>query len=434
MDSVLDTTASTGTLRKAKPNNRPTGFLAQTKQPLRTTKAAGKFLWLDAKKRLDDVDKWDDQDGFDWQDQATTEAERLPKSQRQSMPRVTAYNIAESFNIIGVRKHLSDWHNVKWKVYDECSWTRYDRASRQALHDVHDGNTTSRGAALIFQDFNKDDSRVLDEGMEEGMEDVDAIEYENENPMLGFSSRPPPAKHPSQGDIFVFDFGVVVFWNFSEADEERILETMERFSHKLLPEKQVQVEDLHFQYDPDILSGEPSRIYNDLITLRSPHHLVKLPLSHGLAQSVKLARFESLMEDTIDETKTIPLQMAQSGTVHLHRKEVLQVIGRLFQLRMDVNLVSNVLDNPEILWDRPELEPLYDAMQQYLEIRSRSSLLNTRAAVVGDLMELLNDHLSAHKMSNITIVIIGLICVACVVALIEIWVKAKKAHGRKMFM
>jgi uncharacterized Rmd1/YagE family protein len=37
-----------------------------------------------------------------------------------------------------------------------------------------------------------------------------------------------------------------------------------------------------------------------MITIKSTNPMVKLSISHGLAQSVKLSLFENVMEETID--------------------------------------------------------------------------------------------------------------------------------------
>jgi uncharacterized Rmd1/YagE family protein len=56
----------------------------------------------------------------------------------------------------------------------------------------------------------------------------------------------------------------------------------------------------------------------------------------------------------------------------------MKIIGSLFELRMDVNLVSNVLDTPELFWSEPELLVPYKAIRGYFEISQRASLLNKR--------------------------------------------------------
>ena len=60
--------------------------------------------------------------------------------------------------------------------------------------------------------------------------------------------------------------------------------------------------------------------------------------------------------------------------------------GRLFTLRRDVNLVSNVLDIPELFWDEASLKALYDAVREYMEIGPRVQVLNEKIAVAEDLV------------------------------------------------
>jgi len=60
--------------------------------------------------------------------------------------------------------------------------------------------------------------------------------------------------------------------------------------------------------------------------------------------------------------------------------------GRMFTLRMDVNLIGGILDTPELFWSEASLYPLYEAIREYLEIGPRVQVLNDRLAVVGDLV------------------------------------------------
>lgn len=67
---------------------------------------------------------------------------------------------------------------------------------------------------------------------------------------------------------------------------------------------------------------------------------------------------------------SIPIRLASTGSLHLSRKDALKLTGRLFKLRRDVNLVSNVLDIPDLFWEEGQanLRALYDAVRDYMEI------------------------------------------------------------------
>ena len=41
--------------------------------------------------------------------------------------------------------------------------------------------------------------------------------------------------------------------------------------------------------------------------------MLKLSISHGLAQSVKISLFEELVDNTIEDTQEIPQQIAHTG-------------------------------------------------------------------------------------------------------------------------
>jgi len=78
--------------------------------------------------------------------------------------------------------------------------------------------------------------------------------------------------------------------------------------------------------------------------------------------------------------------MAFSGKLKLRRAEALRLTGRLFKLRRDVNLVSNVLDTPELFWSEASLKGLYDACREYFEIDQRVQVLNEKLSVASDLV------------------------------------------------
>jgi uncharacterized Rmd1/YagE family protein len=120
--------------------------------------------------------------------------------------------------------------------------------------------------------------------------------------------------------------------------------------------------------------------------LKSRSHLLKLSIAHALAQSTLLARYETIAQRTLSSplTLAIPRQMASTGALQLRRHEALKLTGRLFKLRRDVNLVSNVLDVPELFWSEASLEDLYDAVRDYMEIGPRVESLNEKLGVASD--------------------------------------------------
>lgn len=77
-------------------------------------------------------------------------------------------------------------------------------------------------------------------------------------------------------------------------------------------------------------AARPS-IANDTITLPLRHaadHVIKLSISHALAQSTKLMLYEELILELVAATKEIPQQLSATGKVALSRKAIAQLMGR----------------------------------------------------------------------------------------------------------
>ena len=208
---------------------------------------------------------------------------------------------------------------------------------------------------------------------------------------------------------------------------------------------------MHFQYE--LTGPHHSRIFNDIITLfqylifslKNDNCLIKLSISHGLAQSAKLRfysfiirQFEDIMERTIEGAIEFPSQLAEHGEVKLERLEVVKTIGKLFDLRMGVNLVSNVLDIPDMFWLESELQGYYEAIRGiflltkvYFEISQRTVLLNKRADVLSDLLELLSDHHAHDEGTRQNIIIILLVAICLVIAVLEIAMKIFRLESER---
>ena len=127
----------------------------------------------------------------------------------------------------------------------------------------------------------------------------------------------PVAPLTNIGEVFYFDYGVAVIWNFTEEQERLLLNDLavSRVAVRPLAKNDVEIETFHFQYD--IESNKRPRIFNDMITLKSDNHMIKLTISHAISQCTKLSLYEWQMDNAIERTKHIPKMLAQTGRLNL---------------------------------------------------------------------------------------------------------------------
>lgn len=402
----------------------------------------------------------------------------------EKLARITAYNVAEGFNLKLMSKFLKCTHEVSPRMYDECLYVAYTLPLLLGKDGFRVKSNISKkvvgGKTLIEKLIDTSEQRDHHYEYYSGVEtledarnafelDPTAVLVENDpniipnhlpNPAGNLDSFDPsepqffaeetpteqklrerreqfnmPADNKRHGttssgdqhaEIFIFRYGVIVFWNFTEIQEKNILGDIAFADYKNLvirplDEQDIEREQFHFDYDKDT---ERPRIFNDIVTLRSGDHIIELTLSHAIAQSSKLSRFESRISPILTAVTKLPKRLALYGTLGMKREQLLKKSGKLFKLRVDVNLSSSVLDTPEFFWSfEPSLHPLYIAMREYLEIDQRVQVLNDRCKVFLEFFDICVDSVADRNIARVTWWFIIAIVVGVVFSLSEILVR-----------
>lgn len=458
-------------------------------------------------------------------------AERLPKRQRaEKLSRLTAYCTAQGFKMKSTAEFLRTKHEAKTKLYDDCLYVVYHlplmngtegyrvrsrpilktpgtgktvldlEIERSERRDEHYGwaNDEFSGSPGGISSSPTDLHPITSNGSDERGRDMGRDGDDDRASLSPINRLAPDAKNFAE--MFVFSYGVVVFWNFSEHQEKDILgdltfaESEKGISLATRPFEpgDFETEEFHFEYSADI---KHPRIFNDMITLlpRSDH-MVKLTISHAVAQSTKLCSFEERMSETMKHAEHVPKRLAMTGELSMGRTEIVKLLGRLFKSRVDINLckyslylqssfrekhmhigeenrggilrqpscsafppgcispgnrypqnaflecfanvlkASNILPVPNFFWEsEPTLHPLYMAIRDYLEIDPRITVLNERCRVFLDLAEILSDTVADAKMSAITWIIIVLIVISICVTVSEVGLRfgiLQKSNGK----
>jgi uncharacterized Rmd1/YagE family protein len=221
----------------------------------------------------------------------------------------------------------------------------------------------------------------------------------------------PKEERGGKKDIFYFPYGVAVFWGFTEEEEKTILSSLTKFEKE--PLARPELDEFTFVYSDRL------KIEEDEIALPKNETLIKLAISVGIAQSVKLTVFEETIARTIEPSKQIPKALAEKGKISLSRKETSRRMGELFLERNSINLQSDILDTPEFFWDHSELEPSYRRMIHYLDVSKRTDVLNRRLNLLHELFEILSNELNHQHTSRLEWTIIILIVIEVILAVMR---------------
>lgn len=230
---------------------------------------------------------------------ARRDAERLGKAERTRLPRVTAYATANSYNLDGLMKFLKGrtaTRGTKPRKFDECIFSPFSYTHKQATEDllgdlhgeVNKNKTTGNGnaaptSAALPAALNDEEAQHIQDAEDQDL-DQDNGDGDDTRSLMNFVDQQHRAIN--NGDVFLFQYGVVVIWGMSLEDEAKFLRDIAKFENEKLADDDVQVENFNFY----VTSSYQPRIYNDFITLRdNRNYMIKLSISHAIAQSVKVS-------------------------------------------------------------------------------------------------------------------------------------------------
>jgi len=207
-----------------------------------------------------------------------------------------------------------------------------------------------------------------------------------------------------QGEIWLFVYGVVVFWGVPEDIKTRLMK-------QLQPVIETPMERQEREWFTFTFGGESVQMREDLLTLNNDEALERLAVSHALAQSVKLGHFEVMAQGVIQKNAFIPRRLAESGKIPLRSKALAKLRGTLFSVKSDIVLNFNLLDTPEFFWSYPELEPTYKLVARYLDLDPRISVLNKKLETIHELLNMLASEQHHHHSTVLEWIVIVLIAV-----------------------
>lgn len=213
-------------------------------------------------------------------------------------------------------------------------------------------------------------------------------------------------------EIYIFQYGVIVAWNISYDELQAFLLELKPFQNESLATPIID----EFTFST---GGDNFRIHSDHITCQTTENMEKIAVSHGIAQSVKLADLEQSAQNTIDDTAYIPRSIAKEGVTHLSRRDISRMRGGLYLVKSNIHLNFDLLDTPEFFWEYPELQDIYITTANYLEVTQRIDILNKKLDIIHELFTMLSDEQKHKHSSTLEWIIIWLIAIEIVFFLVH---------------
>jgi required for meiotic nuclear division protein 1 len=213
----------------------------------------------------------------------------------------------------------------------------------------------------------------------------------------------------SRNVVFVFKNGTVVSWGIKRHKMEPHLETIRIFADKPISFK------VHDEFSYQVgnkISIEPHDFFDvDCVLIDAESDEIKLSISYGFSQSVKLQYFETILESLIEKFTPIIHRLSNKGGLSVTRSQIRHVIAEILGAKSEMNLISNFLSHPKYFWQHPTLEEHFIMLERYLHIQRRVNAINHRLDTLNEIFNMFSGYLENRHAHHLEIIIIVLITI-----------------------
>lgn len=214
-------------------------------------------------------------------------------------------------------------------------------------------------------------------------------------------------------------FGVITFWNVPKKIREEFIKEVSPFVENF---------NENYQYSDGLkvfIFGEVDDVKFGRVFLSKIDREKIQIISLVLSQSVALEKYETEIEERIAEIEKI-INMLRSGLWRgLKEKKLLSQIGEILAVQQKTISHLSLLDKPETIWERTELEKLYDKLYFELELADRFDILNEKIKFLSDHHKILLDFVSTQRGNILELIIVILILVEIIFFFFEAFLLSK---------
>jgi uncharacterized Rmd1/YagE family protein len=218
------------------------------------------------------------------------------------------------------------------------------------------------------------------------------------------------------GFVVVFRYGVIVFVGLDPREEE---ETLRGLRERIAGEFKTRDDEtaiIEVAAEDQIPPGGP-------IGVKEMSLDRLLLVAYALSDSVVLAHDEREVSAVFDRIEPFARELADEGRVSAKRREVLRLIGNALLVQHRLSGRVAVGEDPDVLWDRPDLGRLYARLKDEYELAERAEGLSNKLRVIAEAARALADLMDSARGLRLELMIVLLIVFEIAITLWQIfWV------------
>ncbi len=208
--------------------------------------------------------------------------------------------------------------------------------------------------------------------------------------------------------FYAFDYGAVVFADFSATDVSKTLDLLQGYSTHPLADKIR--DDLEIHHRP----GDTLNIgFDHLVVPQLTEDVVRIAMLN-VAHSVALDFYSQRAHELLAEINVLTHQMESKGSISITRKNMIRFIGRTLNSKNRVVENLFIFDSPDLTWDDEYLDRIHLGLARTFETQTRFREIEYTFKVIEDNLSVFRELYLHGESRQLEWVVIILICIEVV--------------------
>ena len=222
-------------------------------------------------------------------------------------------------------------------------------------------------------------------------------------------------KGDDQKFIYIFQYGMVSFFNYSNEERTEIFKRIQTVTKGTLK---------HYISEKIIVaiqSDEQKVAFDKVILPDFNAEAIRLVMLNA-SQSVALDRYSDITESLLEETNEHTKYLERVGKLDIGGNKLKRFIGKVLNIKNQISENLYIFDAPEITWENEKLNSLNHELTQTFDLKNRYRNIHERIEIIKENLELFKDIMEHRESSKLEWIIIILILVEVLdLFIIRIW-------------
>lgn len=212
--------------------------------------------------------------------------------------------------------------------------------------------------------------------------------------------------------MYLFQYGMVSFFNMSLTDIKIALEQIQPFCFNYFSEKLS--ETVSVLINPNTIKVQ----FDSVVLPEMDEEMIRLVMLNT-SQSVALNRYSEITEDILKETNEHTLFLERKGKLDISGYKLKRFIGKVLNIKNKISENLYIFDAPEITWENERLNKLNQDLKLSFDLKDRYRLIHDRIEIIKENLELFKDIMDHRESSRLEWIIIILIVIEVIDLFVE---------------